>query len=204
MKESRSHSSAIFRSIIRASPVSPLAARSLGRVSLRTVLIVGSLLLPAGAIAFPLFGPGTPVALAGAGSFVMGLGMGLLSTASIVMVQEIVTWSERGSATASLVFSRNLGSTLGAAVFGAILTFGLAGSGSVASSAELQRMLSSAGSDANLDALRTLLQNALHQTFWAIFVIASATVAVSVLVPHVALGRGPKKPEPAAEAASSA
>ncbi|MBB5537641.1 hypothetical protein [Rhizobium giardinii] len=37
-----------------------------------------------------------------------------------------MSWSERGSATASNVFSRNLGSTLGAAILGAVLAYGLA------------------------------------------------------------------------------
>ena len=59
----------------------------------------------------------------------MGFGMGLLSTASIVLIQDIVTWAQRGSATASNVFARNLGSTLGAAALGAVLNFGLSRSG---------------------------------------------------------------------------
>ena len=41
-------------------------------------------------------------------------GMGLSSSASIVLIQEIVDWSERGSVTASYLFARTLGSTFGA------------------------------------------------------------------------------------------
>lgn len=49
----------------------------------------------------------------------MGFGKGLMSITALILIQEIVNLSERGSATASNVFSRNLGSTLGAAVLGA-------------------------------------------------------------------------------------
>jgi hypothetical protein len=50
-------------------------------------------------------GQGSHPAVAGAGSLVMGFGMGLLSTAALVLIQEIVPWSQRGSATASNVFA---------------------------------------------------------------------------------------------------
>ncbi len=42
-----------------------------------------------------------------------------------MLIQEIVDPLHRGSATASNLFSRNLGSTLGATLFGAVLNFGL-------------------------------------------------------------------------------
>ena len=81
-----------------------LATRVFRVYGLRAVLICGSLLLPLGASAFLFLGAGTSPAVAGAGSFVMGLGMGLLSATSIVMIQEITSWAQRGSATASNVF----------------------------------------------------------------------------------------------------
>ena len=76
-----------------------------------------------------MLNPGASPYLAGAGSLIMGFGMGLLSSASIVLIQEIVVWSERGSATASFLFARSLGNTLGATIFGAVLNYGLAHSG---------------------------------------------------------------------------
>ena len=64
--------------------------------------------------------------VAGLGSMIVGLGMGLASSASIILIQEIVDWSERGSVTAPYLFARSLGSTFGATVFGcAVLNFGL-------------------------------------------------------------------------------
>ena len=68
--------------------------------------------------------------------------MGLSSSASIVLIQEIVDWSERGSVTASYLFARTLGSTFGATVFGAVLNIGLARSGlGAVTSDELRRLL---------------------------------------------------------------
>ncbi|MDB5512230.1 MAG: major facilitator superfamily 1 [Enterovirga sp.] len=167
------------------------AARSFARFGLKPLLAVGAALVPTGAVAFLMLTPEMPPALAGAGSLVMGLGMGLLSTSSIVLIQEIVSWSERGSATASNLFSRNLGSTLGAAVFGAVLNHGLArpGATSPIGSEELQKVLASGQGSAALDGARALLQGALHNTFWAVFLISCGAAAVALLVPHVPLGR---------------
>lgn len=101
-------------------------------------LIVFRLIQGIGAAAAPVIGLTTflsvyvqgvlnqSVLVAGLGSVVIGLGMGFLSTSAIVIIQDSVGWAERGSATASNIFSRNLGSTLGAAVLGAVLNASLA------------------------------------------------------------------------------
>ena len=106
-----------------------LAAKNFSRFGLRATLLFGGALLPIGALAFVVVGPGMSPAVAGLGSVVMGLGMGFLSTSAIVIIQESVGWAERGSATASNIFSRNLGSTLGATVLGGVLNVSLAHSG---------------------------------------------------------------------------
>jgi len=130
----------------------------------------------------------SPVA-AGAGSLVVGLGMGLLSSASIILIQEIVGWSERGSVTASFLFARSLGSTFGATVFGAVLNFGLLRSGAAgaATSDELRRLLERSSAAAGGDAgLRAALERSLHLTFVSMFLIALMVAATAFLVPRVA------------------
>ena len=167
-----------------------LAARNMMRFGLRRTLIAGSLLMPLGAVAMLLLGPATPVAVAGLGSLVVGFGMGLFSTAAIILIQESVGWSERGSATASNIFARNLGSTLGATVLGGVLNTGLARTGASAgvTSEDLRRVLDDKGLVAAGDgAVRAVLDHALHATFWAVFVIALLTATVSWLVPAVSL-----------------
>jgi len=162
-----------------------VGVRFFKRFGVRAVLRTGGLLVPAGAFAFvALTGDSSPVA-AGAGSLVVGLGMGLLSSASIILIQEIVDWSERGTVTASFLFARSLGSTFGATVFGAVLNFGLMRSGVAVTSDELRQLLErgSAGADS---ALRAALEQSLHITFGCMFAIALMVAATAFLVPRVA------------------
>ena len=89
-----------------------------------------ALLVPVGAFVFVVLSRGQLARSPPASDrSIVGLGMGLLSSASIILIQEIVDWSERGSVTASFLFARSLGSTFGATMFGAVLNFGLIHSG---------------------------------------------------------------------------
>src|SRR5690606_8438150 len=123
--------------------------------------------------------------MAGAGSLIMGFGMGLLNIGALILTQDSVGWSERGSATASNVFSRNLGSTLGAAILGAVLTYGLANAnhGEAITSEQLRDLLNNAGMLANQQGLRSALQHGLHITFLAMMLIAVLIVPVCFCVP---------------------
>lgn len=170
------------------------AARLFPRVGLRSTLLTGAAMLPLGAFAFPMLGAAASPVLAGAGSLVMGLGMGFLSTSAIVLIQDSVGWAERGAATASNIFSRNLGSTLGATVLGGVLNLGLAHGGAPGAAPvhldQVRQLLDRAGSTAGgiADAaLRAALGEALHLTFWAVFAIAAATLALANLVPPVTI-----------------
>ncbi|MFD6443120.1 MFS transporter, partial [Peribacillus sp. NPDC060186] len=51
----------------------------------------------------------------------VGVGMGLTSTSFIVVIQKTVSWERRGIATASNMFMRNLGNTVGVALLGGIM-----------------------------------------------------------------------------------
>ncbi len=165
---------------------STVAARSFGRFGLRAVLLGGSVLLPLGGLAFVMLRPGISPIVAGAGSAVVGLGMGLLSTAAIVLIQDSVGWAERGAATASNIFSRNLGSTLGAAALGAVLNISLARkTGEAVSSEQMRRLLDGAGGVLGDAALRGVLSDAIHLAFWAVLVVALLTLLAATFVPDV-------------------
>ena len=173
-----------------------LAARNFVRFGLRPTLLFGAVLLPLGAVAFLVLGAASSPVVAGLGSTVMGFGMGFLSTAAIVIIQDSVAWAQRGSATASNIFSRNLGSTLGATVLGTVLNYGLAHpvAGPAVSSDQLRRLLDAPDSLAGAaDAVRGALGESLHVTFWGIFAIAVLTLLLSLLVPRVALTEGPRE-----------
>jgi hypothetical protein len=124
--------------------------------------------------------------VAGLGSLVVGLGMGLSSSASIILIQEIVDWSERGSVTASYLFARSLGSTFGATVFGAVLNFGLLRSGHAGATSEQLRQLLEQGSAAvGAPGLRAALEQSLHLTFVSMFGVSLLVAATMFLVPKV-------------------
>ncbi|MDJ0387457.1 MDR family MFS transporter [Roseomonas sp. E05] len=173
-----------------------IAAKNFTRFGLRNILLFGAALLPLGALAFLTLGPGSSPVVAGLGSLVMGFGMGFLSNASIVLIQTCVEWAERGAATASNIFSRNLGSTLGATVLGAVLNFSLARGGdglSPANSEQIRQLLEHSGTVAGEAAVRAALSHALHLTFWAVFAIAALTLLAATLVPKDTQGPAPRK-----------
>ena len=133
--------------------------------------------------------------------------MGLLSSASIILIQEIVDWSERGSATASFLFARSLGSTFGATVFGAVLNFGLLRLGHAgASSDQLRELLERGRREAAGEfGLRAALEQSLHLTFISMFAVALMVAATAFLVPKVVFApearRSPSRPDQAAASA---
>jgi MFS family permease len=167
-----------------------LAARLFHRFALHRLLITGTLLLPVGATLFVLLTPQSSPLTAALGSLIMGFGMGLTSISALVLVQEIVDWSQRGSVTASNLFSRNLGSTLGATVLGAVLNHGhtRASGGAAVTSDQLRRLLEQPPGTLPGDAaIRLVLQHSLNSTFWAMLAIAVATFLVALWVPAIAL-----------------
>lgn len=103
----------------------PIASALSGRLLLkrgyRTSTLIGAFFLMIGTILFICLPIVQSVYIASIGSFFVGVGMGLTSTAFIVQIQSTVSWKERGTATASNTFMRSLGSAVGVALFGGIL-----------------------------------------------------------------------------------
>lgn len=100
---------------------STLSGRLIIRFGFRNTSIIGGVALVIGSIMFITLTPELGPLWAAGGSFFIGLGMGLTSTAFIVSIQSTVSWEQRGIATAANMFMRNFGNTLGAALLGGIL-----------------------------------------------------------------------------------
>jgi len=163
-----------------------LASTCFRRLGVRTTLRIGSPTFPLGAAALLFLTPQSSAILASAGSLAMGIGMGLISITSIVLVQESVARSMRGSATSSILFSRSLGNALGASVLGAILAVGIAHFGQGAQAAALHRLLNEPAGLADLGSdpgLRAVFDAALHWSFWGVLVVAVLAVTASWLLP---------------------
>jgi EmrB/QacA subfamily drug resistance transporter len=167
-----------------------LSMRFVNRFGVRPVILAGGAAVPVGVAFYLMLDGHSSPWQAGVGSALVGFGMGMLSTPSIVLVQEIVAWSERGSATAAYLFARSLGSTFGATAFGAMLNLGLArsGFGSV-SSDDLRALVENAAKDAGGGPLRAALESSLHLTFLTMFAVALAVALVNLLIPGVDLAR---------------
>ncbi len=112
---------------------STLSGRLVLRYSFRTVARAGMAILLVGCALILLIGVpfiSQNVVLRAivvfAASFVSGAGFGLNTTSMLIAVQSSVPWSERGIATASVQFFRNMGNSMAAAILGAVLTATLA------------------------------------------------------------------------------
>lgn len=100
---------------------STIAGRLLLKIGYRTTSLIGGIFLIVGAIFFIILPTLQQTYLAAIGSFFIGIGMGMTSTAFIVAIQTTVKWEIRGIATATNMFMRTIGSALGAALLGGVL-----------------------------------------------------------------------------------
>ncbi|WP_083510211.1 MDR family MFS transporter [Pseudarthrobacter sulfonivorans] len=102
----------------------PVSASQSGRLYLRigfraTALIgISVTVIGTGALAITAYTPN--VVMVASSCFVIGLGLGLVSTPALAAAQSSVEWNERGVVTGANLFARSIGSALGVAVFGAI------------------------------------------------------------------------------------
>jgi len=163
-----------------------LASRFFRMFGIRRTLRAGSFMFPFGALFLLFLTPESSPIIAGVGSFLMGFGMGLISLTSVVLVQESVEWSMRGSATASIIFSRSLGNTLGATALGAIMNIGIAHFGSGELATRLHDILNQPTGLSDLvgdPAIRSVFDAALHWSFWGVVIVAITTFATVWLIP---------------------
>jgi EmrB/QacA subfamily drug resistance transporter len=178
-------------------PIASFAAGNLiAKRGARGMIRIGALCGLTGTLIVALLASRGPLA-AGVGSFVLGVGLGLLGTSFVVAIQTSVEWNQRGVATASNLLMRILGNALGAALFGGILNFqmrrylaasGLRGQATVD---DIQALMGDAVPHATrlgahvLTALHDGLSVSLHWVFWAIVAMGIVTLIVAWRVPEM-------------------
>ncbi|MGH7922605.1 MAG: MDR family MFS transporter, partial [Candidatus Dormibacteraceae bacterium] len=96
-----------------------LAGRLLLKVGYERLLLAGSIALVAGTGVLAAFSR-TPVEI-GASAAVMGLGMGLISTPILIVIQASVGHERRGAATALNQLSRTIGGAVGVGLMGILI-----------------------------------------------------------------------------------
>ncbi|HSU14727.1 MDR family MFS transporter [Longimicrobium sp.] len=179
----------------------PLASFAAGhlivRAGVRRLARLGGAATLAGTLAIALLAAHGSLG-AGAGSFVLGVGLGLLGTTFVVAIQTSVPWSQRGVATASNMLMRILGNALGAALFGGVLNWGMSrwlartGLRGRVSLDSIQELMGQAAprAAAPLPAavtatLRAGLSHSLQLVFWGIMGMAVITLAAAFRVPEM-------------------
>ena len=129
-------------------------------------------------------------------SFLIGVGLGLGSTSLVVLIQSIVAWNRRGVVTGANMFTRQLGSTLGVAVYGTLVNAALALAflhppRPIAK--HLPHNLNAAslaiGGVPNLSHqvllfVQHALAHGIHRVFVGVFIVASFTFVVEWLLPN--------------------
>ncbi|MGY1498381.1 MFS transporter [Streptomyces sp. QTS52] len=113
----------------------------------------------------------------------LGGALGLFQLPLIVGVQSTVGWSERGTATASVLFCRQTGQTIGAALFGAVANGVLASR--LGGANDLDSVTRALGTGAAPEATRRAIAEAVHAVYFgAAGAAALAFVALLVLAPR--------------------
>ena len=100
---------------------STLSSKLIIRSGYRLTAGVGALLVVIGVGMVTLFQVNTGLPFIVVAMLVIGSGLGLMSTAFVIAVQNAVPWNLRGVATASTQFVRTIGGTVGVALMGTIL-----------------------------------------------------------------------------------
>lgn len=182
----------------------PLASAASGRIYLRigfrdTALIGWVFVIGGSVLAALLLGEHTSVLVAAGVSFVIGIGLGLSASPTVVAAQSVVGWAQRGVVTGTNMFGRSLGSAVGAAVFGAIANVTLARrfanpppdiagqlpqqSRSIDATSLVLGGQTSAGNAAS-EYIRTSLQAASHHVFLAMAALALLGISALLLMPR--------------------
>jgi len=165
------------------------------RIGFRNTAIIGTILIVLTSIGFLLLPFNMPVWVLLADQIMLGFGFGLLSTPSLVGIQSIVPWKQRGVVTGSNMFSRYLGQSIGAAILGGVFNSTM-GDQLVQSPVELKNQLpheindvievlqSHKASDAAIDYLRHSFYESTHHVYIAMAIIGILAFLFLFLLPR--------------------
>lgn len=136
--------------------------------------------------------------------FLLGMGLGPAQSLFSLAVQNAVPMDRIGVATSSAQFFRQIGATVGTAVFGAVLIAALAGGGRGGLSLDaLEKMALSGGPGGGVHAvspaLRAAFTGAMIDIFWCGAAIAVLGLIVILAIPELPMRSRLATPEPVAE-----
>lgn len=164
---------------------SVLGGRVMTHTTYRRTAAAGGVMLVAGTALLALLDPMRGLPWAGAGGALVGLGFGFSNSSLLVAAQSSVGWEQRGSATASLLFMRQVGQAIGTSLFGAVFNVVVFGRG--VPSDEVAHLLDPARraqlSGPAFVALSDGIARAIHDIFAIAVVLALALLCLAFLIP---------------------
>ncbi len=170
---------------------SALAGRLITKIGFRILVRIGFFLVAASALVMTLLmtSGASRMSLILASSM-FGVGMGLANTPLVIAVQTSVGFSQRGVATASTMFFRNIGGTVAVGVMGVVLARALlAGAAREAGGAALvARILGPERRSVDAGVLASIagdLSRGLGGVMWIVTALATGAALVAWLFPQV-------------------
>ncbi|WP_405388071.1 MFS transporter [Peribacillus muralis] len=168
---------------------SMVSGRLLLKIGFKPTSLLGGCSLIIGSLILVWMKPDAGPLFAAIGSFFVGVGMGLTSTSFIVVIQKTVSWERRGIATASNMFMRNLGNTVGAALLGGVMNTSLhsylsehAPKGTEVTIDTANKLLNSEERELLPDAVVKVLQEGLTLSLHTIYLIVLSFSVVSFIL----------------------
>ncbi len=147
----------------------PIAAAQSGRLYLRfgfrTTVLVGMGFVLAGSVVLVALASAPSVTTVSVCCFVVGLGLGLVASPSLIAAQASVPWNQRGVVTGANLFARSIGSAVGIAIFGAVAN----------------AIFASSGGEGDPAAVR----DAVASVFVAVLIAGAFTLVAAVTMPAV-------------------
>lgn len=171
---------------------SAISGRLIAKVGFRVLVRFGFFLVAASAVLLTLaMTHGASAGTLRIGSAFLGLGMGFANTPLVIAVQTSVGFSQRGVATASTMFFRNIGGTVAVGVMGVVLARALlAGAAREAGGAELvARILGPDRRNVDASVLASIsgdLALGIAHVMALVSALAVGAALVAWLFPHVA------------------
>ena len=173
---------------------SAVSGRLMTKVGFRPLVIGGFFVVAASALGLTLAMShgASPMALR-IGSAMLGVGMGIANTPLVIAVQTSVGFSQRGVATSSTMFFRNIGGTLAVGVMGVVLARALlSGAARAAGGATLvARILGPERRTVDASVLASIagdLSPGLVRVMWIVTALATGAAVVAWLFPTISRG----------------
>ncbi len=157
-----------------------------GRVMLRVgyerLVVSGALSMVAGCIGLVVQPPGAGIVWLSAAAFAVGLGMGQLQTPLLMVIQSVVDWGTRGTATALNQFARTIGGAVGVSLLGLLLS-ARARAEAAGHGVDAARVANPLSGSGHLDAVTApLVADALQAVYLVLLAISLVTLGIGVAI----------------------